>query len=144
MKAALDVFSDPCGPDDDRGAPARRVDGLLEMAERAMDPRSVGHGHVTITLTPEEAESKLGVTWPSGSLASRTDLALHACSAEVSYVVGHKTDVAWQPLAVGFAATVRHTRPTPRPDRPGRQHLRPPRLHRPGLADRGPPHHPVG
>ena len=103
LKATLDVFSDPCGPDDDRDAPARRVDGLLEMAERAMDPRSVGHGHVTITLTPEEAESKLGVTWPSGSLASRTDLALHACSAEVSYVVGHKTDVAWQPLAVGFA-----------------------------------------
>ena len=42
--------------------------------------------------------------WPSGLLASRTDVHTTACSAKVTYVVGIPTDpIHWQPLAVGFA-----------------------------------------
>lgn len=101
LKAALDVLSDKCGPEDDREAPARRADALGEMADRAMDPRSTGHGHLLITLTPQQAESKLGVTWPSGGVASRTDASVETCTAEVSYAI--LDPVVWQPLAVGFA-----------------------------------------
>jgi 5-methylcytosine-specific restriction protein A len=45
------------------------------------------------------------VHWPSGALASRTDVAVETCAAQVSFVVGLPTDgVRWQPLAVGFAS----------------------------------------
>ena len=103
LKRALEVFSERCGPDDDRDAPARRVDGLIEMAERAMDPHATGHGHLTLVLTPEQAESKLGVEWPTGMVASRTDASVELCATEVTYVVGYRNEVTWEPLAAGYA-----------------------------------------
>ncbi len=104
LKAALDALSLPTGPDDDRSLSARRCDALAGLAERGLDPkRTPAAAQVTITLTPEQAESKLGVKWPSGLLASATDTAVETCSAEVAYVVGDKDEVTWQPLAVGYA-----------------------------------------
>ena len=55
-------------------------------------------------MTPDQLTTGLGVRWPSGLLASRTDVHTTACSAKVTYVVGIPTDpIHWQPLAVGFA-----------------------------------------
>ena len=66
--------------------------------------RPTGTGHVTITVTPDQLNTGLGVRWPSGLLMSRVEVAEHACTAKVSLVVGLTADqVHWQPLAVGFA-----------------------------------------
>ena len=108
LKTALDVYGQEAGEDDRRTAPMRRVDALVEIAERAMadtTDRPTGYGHLTVMLTAEELQTGLGVRWPSGALASKVDADLFSCSASVSYVVGLPTDdpVRWQPLAVGFA-----------------------------------------
>jgi hypothetical protein len=105
LSAAFDVFAQPVSPDDSRTGPQRHADALAEVADRALTEtdRASGSGHVTITLTPEQLSSGLGVTWPSGLLASRRDVALLSCTAQVTYVVAHRTHVGWAPLAVGFA-----------------------------------------
>ncbi len=106
LAAAFDVFAQRAADDDIRTPANRRCDALSEIAERATDDvdRPTGIGHVTLTMTPEQLESASGVSWPSGLLASRTDVGLQSCSAQVSYVVGFRTDdVHWEPLAVGFA-----------------------------------------
>jgi hypothetical protein len=107
LAAALDIYAHPAGPDDTRTAANRTVDALAEIATRALDTtdRPTGLGHITLTVTPEQLTSGLGVRWPSGLLASRTDLRTASCSAHLTYVVGIPVDaVHWQPLAVGFAA----------------------------------------
>lgn len=106
LNTALQSLEGCVGPDDQRSPGARRADALAELAERAMDTtdRPTGYGHLTLVLTPEQARTGLDVRWPSGALASRTDVAVQTCSAEVTYVVGIPTDdVHWQPLDVGFA-----------------------------------------
>ena len=86
----------------------RRADALAEIAARAVEVTDAptGFGHVTLTVTAQQLASGLGVRWPSGLLASRTDTHTLSCSASVTYVVGLPTDdpVRWEPLAVGFAA----------------------------------------
>ncbi len=101
LKTALDVLGQPAGPDDDRRPAARRCDALAELAERGLDPDRTGHGYTTITMTPEQAEHHLGVSWPSGLLASPTDVAVETCSTDVAYLL--KDPITWQPLVVGFA-----------------------------------------
>ena len=56
-------------------------------------------------MTGEQLDTGLGVSWPGGPLMSRTDVAVQACTAELTLVVGLPTDdpVRWSPLAVGFA-----------------------------------------
>ena len=107
VKAALDRYGQAAGEDDRRSPAMRRVDALAEIAERSLDTtdRPTGFGHVTLTLTAEQLRTGLGVQWPSGLLASRTDAHTMACSAALTYVVGLPSDdpVRWQPLAVGFA-----------------------------------------
>ncbi|MBK9434840.1 MAG: DUF222 domain-containing protein [Micrococcales bacterium] len=106
LAAALDVYADKTSPDDHRTAGNRTADALAEIAHRALAPidRPSGLGHITLTLTPDQLTTGLGVRWPSGLLASRTDVHTTACSAKVTYVVGIPTDpIHWQPLAVGFA-----------------------------------------
>ncbi len=106
LAAALDVFAGAVGPDDTRSPAQRRCDALGEISARACDEvdRPTGIGHVTLTVTPEQIDSGHGVAWPSGLLASGTDVALHSCGAAVSLVAGIRVDdVHWEPLAVGFA-----------------------------------------
>ena len=106
LAAALDVYADKTSPDDHRTAGNRTADALAEIAHKALAPidRPSGLGHITLTLTPDQLATGLGVRWPSGLLASRTDVHTTACSAKVTYVVGIPTDpIHWQPLAVGFA-----------------------------------------
>ena len=106
LAAAFDVYAAPTGPDDTRSPGQRRADALAEIAGRAADTtdRPTGTGHVTITVTPDQLNTGLGVRWPSGLLMSRVEVAEHTCTAQVSLVVGLTADqVHWQPLAVGFA-----------------------------------------
>ncbi len=106
VAAALEVFAQSAGRDDRRNLGARRCDALAEIAGRALDEtdRPTGLGHITLNLTPDQLASGIGVSWPSGVLATRTDVAERSCSAEATLVVGLPTDeVHWQPLAVGFA-----------------------------------------
>ncbi|MEI2622124.1 MAG: DUF222 domain-containing protein, partial [Candidatus Nanopelagicales bacterium] len=106
LAAALDVYADKTSPDDHRTAGNRTADALAEIAHRALAPidRPSGLGHITLTLTPDQLTTGLGVRWPSGLLASRTDVHTTTCSAKLTYVVGIPTDpIHWQPLAVGFA-----------------------------------------
>jgi hypothetical protein len=106
LKAALEVFAEAAGPDDTRSPAQRRCDALGEISERACDEvdRPTGIGHVTLTVTPDQLESGQAVAWPSGLLASKTDVAMHSCGAAVSLVTGIRVDdVHWEPLAVGFA-----------------------------------------
>ncbi|MGV1038019.1 MAG: DUF222 domain-containing protein, partial [Candidatus Nanopelagicales bacterium] len=106
LAAVLDIYATPTGPDDSRSAGNRTADALAEIATRALDTidRPSGLGHITLTLTPEQLDTGLGVAWPTGMLASYTDIRTASCSAKVTYVVGIPVDgVHWQPLAVGFA-----------------------------------------
>ncbi len=106
LAAAFDVYAAPTGPDDKRSPGQRRADALKEIAERSTDQtdRPTGTGHVTITVTPDQLATGIGAKWPSGLVMSRTDLAVHSCSAKVTLVVGLTTDqIHWQPLAVGYA-----------------------------------------
>ena len=53
---------------------------------------------------PDQLTTGLGVRWPSGLLASRTDVHTTACSAKVTYVVGSPpTPSTGNRPAVGFA-----------------------------------------
>jgi hypothetical protein len=106
LAAALDVFAEAAGPGDTRSPAQRRCDALGEISDRACDEvdRPTGVGHVTLTMTPEQVDHGQCVAWPNGLLASRTDVAVHGCSAAVSLVQGIRVDdVHWEPLAVGFA-----------------------------------------
>jgi Domain of unknown function (DUF222)/HNH endonuclease len=108
LAAAFDVFAATTTDDDRRSLAQRRVDALAEIAARAGETtdRPTGLGHLSLTLTADQLDTGLGVTWPSGLLMSRTDVAVQACTAELTLVVGLPTDdpVRWAPLAVGFAA----------------------------------------
>ncbi len=106
LAAALEIYAAPTGPDDARSAGNRTADALAEIATRALDTvdRPTGLGHITLTMTPEQLTSGMGVAWPTGMLASHTDIRTASCSAKVTYVVGIPVDgVHWKPLAVGFA-----------------------------------------
>ncbi len=106
LAAAFDLYAAPTGPDDTRTPGQRRADALAEIATRSTDDtdRPTGLGHVTITVTPDQLSSRLGVRWPSGLLMSRAEVAEHTCTANLTLVVGLTADqVHWQPLAVGFA-----------------------------------------
>ncbi len=106
LAAAFDLYAAPTGPDDTRTPGQRRADALAEIATRSTDDtdRPTGLGHVTITVTPDQLSSRLGVRWPSGLLMSRAEVAEHTCTANLTLVVGLTADqVRWQPLAVGFA-----------------------------------------
>ncbi|MEZ5157204.1 MAG: DUF222 domain-containing protein [Candidatus Nanopelagicales bacterium] len=106
LAAALDIYAEPTGPHDDRSAGTRNADALAEIATRALDTvdRPTGIGHITLTLTPDQLATGLGVRWPCGLLASRTDVRTASCSAHLTYLVGTPVDdIHWKPLAVGFA-----------------------------------------
>lgn len=107
LKAALDVYAGRAGDDDERIPKQRRCDALGELADRALATidRVSGSGTVTLTLTAEQLATGHDVAWPHGLLVSRADLAIHTCTASVTYVIGHPTHdpIRWQPLAVGFA-----------------------------------------
>ena len=107
VQAALDRYGQAVSADDARSPAMRRADALAEIADRSRDTtdRPTGFGNVTLTVTAEELRTGLGVTWPCGLLASRTDAHTMSCCASVTYVVGLRTDspVRWQPLDVGFA-----------------------------------------
>ena len=67
-------------------------------------PRSTGRpaGSHHADPDPDQLTTGLGVRWPSGLLASRTDVHTTACSAKVTYVVGIPTDpIHWQPQPSG-------------------------------------------
>ena len=68
VAAALEVFAQSTGRDDRRNLGARRCDALAEIAGRALDEtdRPTGLGHITLTLTPDQLASGIGVSWPSG------------------------------------------------------------------------------
>lgn len=104
LKAAFDVFADATGPEDLRTPAARRADALAEIADRALAgvDRPSGHGHVMLHLTQEQADSRLGVVWPSGSLLSRAEVDQHTCEAEVAVMV--HDPVTWEPLRLGMTA----------------------------------------
>lgn len=107
LKIAMDVFAARSGEDDPRIPKQRRCDALSEIADRALGQvdRPSGAAAVTITVTADQLRDGSGVSWPDGLLVSRTDLAIHTCSADVAYVVGFPTDQPprWEPLAVGMS-----------------------------------------
>jgi hypothetical protein len=107
LKVALDIFSERSGELDPRSPKQRRCDALGEIADRALGQvdRPSGSSAVTILVTPDQLRDGDGVCWPESMLMSRQDLAIHSCTAQVSYVVGFPTDVPprWEPLAVGMS-----------------------------------------
>ncbi len=116
LNAAMQVFSEPCGEDDPRSPKQRRCDALGEIADRALSQvdRVSGSSAVTITVTPDQLHGGDGVCWPEALLMSRPDLAIHTCTASVTYVIGHPIDTMprWEPLEVGL--TERYATPAQR------------------------------
>lgn len=104
LQAALDLYSDPTGPDDTRTPAMRRTDALAEIADKAVAgiDRVSGRGQVVIRLTDDQVQTRLGVQWPSGTLMTRAEVDKTTCSTQVTTVVGIDTDTGWQPVNVGY------------------------------------------
>ena len=107
VATAIDTFSARSGEDDPRTPKQRRADALAEIADRALNlvDRSSGAAAVTLTITVDQLHNGHAVYWPDGLHVSATDLDIHTCTANVTYVAGFPTDTPprWEPLAVGFS-----------------------------------------
>lgn len=106
LQAAFDVTAARTSEDDDRSPAMRRVDGLAEIAKRAVTgiDRPTGHGHVTLTMTQDQFDSGLGVSWPSGSLLTRNEVGQHTCESEVALLITGDGAQSWEPLQLGMTA----------------------------------------
>lgn len=104
LAAALDVYAERTGDDDQRSRATRFADALGEIADKAVADldRPSGRGQVVISLTADQMSSGLGVSWPHGGLLSRPDVERLTCSAQVAIVVGVDTAVGWELVNVGF------------------------------------------
>lgn len=103
LKAALDVYAEPTGPDDDRAASTRNADALAEIADKAVADidRPSGRGQVLIKVSVEQLHTRLGVHWPDGTLMTRTQVDEFTCTAAVNTVLGTNRPDGWNPVNVG-------------------------------------------
>ena len=103
LKAALDVYAEPTGPDDDRRPSMRNADALAEIADKSVADidRPSGRGQVMIKVSVEQLHTRLGVSWPDGTLMTRSEVDEFICTASVATVLGTNRPTGWDPVSVG-------------------------------------------
>jgi hypothetical protein len=96
LKTALDALMPAPTKDDDRSAPQRRADALVDLARKALDGRKLGtvggqRPHLVITACPETLAGVPGA--PAAQLQGVGPIPMataqrYACDATVSYLYG--------------------------------------------------------
>jgi hypothetical protein len=103
LNAALDVYAQTSGPDDLRKPSTRNADALAEIADKSLAniDRPSGRGQVLIRLSVEQLHTRLGVSWPDGTLMTRAQVDAFTCTAAVNMVLGANRPDGWHPVNLG-------------------------------------------